>query len=104
MRSCSGTQTFGLGEQLVLRECYTLRPNDSSLHGIRMAFDNAHYVSCIVMGDFAFPNAEVESLFGRLRLYLAPHHCVQAGGRSKHSAATPLHARRTMVGAEGRAL
>ncbi|HSI85676.1 MAG TPA: urease accessory protein UreD [Candidatus Methylacidiphilales bacterium] len=51
-------------ERLLVRECYTLSPRDSSLSSMRMTYENAHYLACFALGEFAtsFPQEEIEAL------------------------------------------
>jgi urease accessory protein len=85
-----------LDKKLIIRECYTLRPDDFSLHGIRTAFDAAHYLSCIVVGDFPFPQDAIEGL-GNDAVYLGCGPLCTGGWTIKALCLDSVHARRTMV-------
>ena len=52
------------GEILAARVRYSLRREGNSLSGLRLAFPNAHYLGCFVVGDLAFPQEEIEQLDG----------------------------------------
>lgn len=51
-----------VGATLTARERYALRPNDSSLAGIRDAYPSGHYLGCFVVGDFPFPHDALDAL------------------------------------------
>lgn len=85
-----------LDEKLIIRECYTLRPDDFSLSSIRMSFDTAHYISCVVVGDFAFPHDEIQSL-GNDSVYIGCGPLCTGGWTVKALCADSVHARRIVA-------
>lgn len=53
-----------IGEALVARERYALRPDGPSLAGVRLAFPEGHYLGGFIVGDFPFPREEIDRLDG----------------------------------------
>ena len=55
-----------LGENLIARECYDLRPDDDSLEALRAKFPAAHYLSVYAAGEMAapWPSEALDALSG----------------------------------------
>ena len=53
-----------IGNTLAARERYSLRPEDASLAGLRLAFPDGHYLGGFIVGDLPFPHEEIDRLDG----------------------------------------
>jgi urease accessory protein len=87
-------------DQLIAKECYTLRPDDRSLDGLRLKSETPHYLGCFVLGDFDFPEEAVEAL-GSESVYLGCGRLSAAGWVIKAVCSDALQTRNAMAALRG---
>ncbi len=82
-------------DQLVARERYRLSPEDLSLEALHQVNPQAHYLSCVCLGEMAFPVAEIEAL-NSPEVYLGHGPLCSGGFTIKALCQDSLSARRTL--------